>query len=55
MTLNHDFSRRYEKLPVFIYDDQIEASSYLVNNILTLLTQKESREKLVLGLSARRP
>lgn len=54
MTLNHDFSRRYEKLPVFIYDDQIEASSYLVNNILTLLTQKESQgKKLVLGLSAR--
>ncbi|HPW78413.1 MAG TPA: PIG-L family deacetylase [Bacteroidales bacterium] len=53
MTLNHDFSRRYEKLPVFIYDDQIEASSYLVNNILTLLTQKESQgKKLVLGLSA---
>lgn len=54
MTLNHDFSRRYEKLPVFIYDDQMEASSYLVNNILTLLTQKESQgKKLVLGLSAR--
>ncbi|HHV04579.1 MAG: PIG-L family deacetylase [Bacteroidales bacterium] len=54
MTLNHDFSRRYENLPVFIYDDQVEASSYLVDNILTLLTQKESQnKKLVLGLSAR--
>lgn len=54
MTVNYDFSRRYENLPVFIYDDQVEASTYLVENILTLLTQKESQgKKLVLGLSSR--
>ena len=50
MTLTHDFSRRYENLPVFIYDDQVEASTYLVDNILTLLTLKESQgKKLNLG------
>ncbi|HBG54137.1 MAG TPA: glucosamine-6-phosphate deaminase, partial [Rikenellaceae bacterium] len=54
MTLNHDLSRRYENLPVFIYDDQIEASTYLVDNILTLLSLYESQgKKLVLGLSSR--
>jgi len=54
MTLNHDLSRRYENLPVFIYDDQVEASIYLVDNILTLLSMKESQgKKLVLGLSSR--
>ena len=50
MTVNYDFSRRYENLPVFIYDDQVEASTYLVENILTLLTQRITGKKLVLGL-----
>ena len=54
MTINHDLSIRYEKLPVFIYNDQIEASAYLVDNILNLLSLKESQgKKLVLGLSSR--
>ena len=54
MIQDNNFNKRHEKLPVFIYDDQHQASINLVNTILATLTQKESRgEKLVLGLSTR--
>ncbi|MFA5425053.1 MAG: PIG-L family deacetylase [Bacteroidales bacterium] len=54
MIQDSNFNKRHEKLPVFIYDDQHQASTNLVNTILASLTQKESRgEKLVLGLSTR--
>ncbi|HOF75014.1 MAG TPA: PIG-L family deacetylase [Bacteroidales bacterium] len=54
MTHIQDLNTRYENLPVFIYDDQVEASTYLVDTILNLLSLKESQgKKLVLGLSAR--
>lgn len=53
MTLTHEFSRRYENLPVLIYEGQDEACHYLANNILDALKEKEARgEKLVLALSA---
>ena len=53
MTLTHEFSRRYENLPVLIYEGQDEACHYLANNILYALKEKEARgEKLVLALSA---
>ena len=48
MIQDNNFNKRHEKLPVFIYDDQHQASINLVNTILATLTQKESRgEKLV--------
>lgn len=53
MTKNHEFIKRYEKLPVHIYDDQEEASSFIVDNILRALEEKEAHgEKLVLALTA---
>lgn len=53
MTTMHEFSKRYEKLPVFIYDDQQQAAAYVVENILEALYKKEATgEKLVLALTA---
>lgn len=53
MTTMHEFSKRYEKLPVFIYDDQQQAATYVVENILEALNKKEATgEKLVLALTA---
>ena len=53
MTTMHEFSKRYEKLPVLIYDDQQQAAAYVVENILEALYKKEATgEKLVLALTA---
>ncbi len=45
MTLTHEFSRRYENLPVLIFEGQDEACHYLANNILYALKEKEARGK----------
>lgn len=53
MKPTNDFSRRYEQIPVTIFDNQAEASLQLTSTLLAMLNLKSAKkEKLVVALSA---
>ena len=53
MTPISDFSRRYEKVPVQIFEEQKDAAKVVVDDIIKSATAKaKSNKNLVLALSA---
>ena len=53
MVINEDFTKRYEKVPVEIFDDSKDASLIVVNKVASIIKERNKLGKhTVIGLSA---